>query len=201
MVHLLKHPVKNKIMKNLYLIIICLFITNVFSQTYPLNTLFYDMPNGGYSKDLDNVFQPYLGTWIGTLDNIEYKIELVKMEQHMVTFPDGDYFYDDRVVGKYLVTDLSSGTILYTTMSSVNYDDYRLNGLGSPVNGVFDFMYTDPVCLNHQRIQLKMDSNNANHITFIGILGEWNYTDCGYQNQTDIPMPFPNARGIQLFKQ
>lgn len=178
-----------------------MFITNVYSQTYPLNTLFYDMPNGGYAKDLDNKFQPFLGTWVGNWDNKELKLELIKLNEHLITFPNGDYYYEDLVVGRYIITDLSNGNILHTTMNAVNYNDYRINGLGSPTNGVFDFMYTDPICLNKLMIQLKMNPNNSNEINFISTLGEWNYIDCAYQNQTDIPMPLPNKVGLLLTKQ
>lgn len=184
-------------MKTLLNIILTLTFFNIYSQEgveVPLNTLSFDVQSGTYIKDFDNVFNPFIGTWYGNWENKSFTLILEKSIKQKVMSPDGFYFYEDRIIGKYLVADSISGSILYSTTNITNYEDFQIVNVGFPKNGRFELMFTDNNnCFNSMKIFLKNITNTPNQIKYSTMLDEfWVGLNCPYSNRFDIPIPIPN---------
>ena len=186
-------------MKTLFYITSLLFVSITFAQEgveVPLST-YVDVPNGTYIKDMQNVFQPYIGTWKGiTSDNKEFTLQLVKFTKHLYTFPNGSYYYEDRLRGKYQLKDLTTNVIISNTLNAVNYEDYRIYGIGEPDNGTFDFIFRDTICMNSLRIYLDNIPGSPNQLRYTSFYDSYRSDDCPYANQTEIPLPIPGARKV-----
>ena len=191
---------KSKIMKTLFYITALLLTSVIFGQEgveVPLST-YVDVPNGTYIKDIQNVFQPYIGTWKGvTSDNKEFTLQLVKFTKHLSSYPNGSYYYRDELVGKYQLKDLTTGSIISNTLSAVNYEDYRIYVLGRPINSVLDLIFIDTtLCNNSLRIYIKDIPGSPNQLRYSSFYDTYSSYDCPYANQTEIPLPIPGARKV-----
>ncbi|MCO6174947.1 hypothetical protein NHF50_07790 [Flavobacterium sp. NRK F10] len=185
-------------MKTLFKILTLLLISlNVQCQTVttvvPYRTL--DYPNGAYLKDLDNEFPFWLGTWEGTADNKKYTFTFVLFEQHLITFPNGEYEFKDKVVGKLKVTDLATNQVIYDESSFANFDDYIIKG--NVIYGrefYFGFYDKENHCNNSADFTLVRYDNNPNQILYKNFsYDEYWYWDCSYTDQLDIPMFLPKV--------
>ena len=188
-------------MKTLFYITALLFASITFAQEgveVPLST-YVDVPNGTYIKDMQNVYLPYIGTWKGvTSDNKEFTLQLVKFTKHLSSFPNGSYYYQDELVGKYQLKDLTTGTIISNTLSAFDYKDYRIYALGEPTNGILDLTFIDTVCMNSLRIYLDDVPGSPNQLRYTSVYTEYRSFDCPYTNQIDIPLPVPSALKVVL---
>ena len=189
-------------MKTLFYITSLLFVSITFAQEgveVPLSTYPTQLQNGTYIKDLQNVFQPYIGTWKGvTSDNKEFTLQLVKFTKHLSTFPNGYYYYQDELVGKYQLKDLTTGVIISNTLNAVNYEDYRIYVLGEPLNGILYLTFTDTVCMNGLRIYLDDIPGSPNQLRYSSFYDSYRSYDCPYANQTEIPLPIPGALKVVI---
>ena len=196
---------KFKIMKNIFKSLLLLFSITTYCQEgviVPLNSLIYTIPNGTYFKDLDSIFSPLVGIWKGEKYGKELTIELVKFEHHIVTSPNGNYYYQDRLMGKYKVKDIASGIILSSTMAAANYEDYKIFGLGYVSIGRFDLLFTDSICSNNFLILLENIADSPNQLNYVAFYDEyWDYNNCNYNNRDDIPKSLPFKIDIVLTKQ
>ena len=184
-------------MKNLFNSLICLIFTiNVSSQIttiVPLSS--YNYPNGAYLRDLNNEFLPYVGTWKGVRDNKEYTFVFQIFTEHLFTYPNGEFHYEDVLKAKYEVKDLALDDVIFTTMSAVNFDDFWIDAIGTPDNtGRIDFLFTDVEhCYNAMTFALFTIPGNINQLKY----GVFNYTDCCvtqdcvYIDVLSIPVPIP----------
>ena len=194
-------------MKKLIILILIFFINNYHCQSqigeneYPLGTLSYEAPNGAYIKDVFNEYDKYVGTWEGTLNNKKFTLVIEKKEHQLVTFYD-DVNYKDVLVAKYQWLDLSTQTLLYSTMNVVSFEDYKITSTGKPRNNELYFFYSDEFCGNTIEIDIKL-SNNDTTMKFFGYYGTasegFDPTNCPYTRKIDIPVPFP-MNGITLNK-
>ncbi len=187
-------------MKTLLKIAICLLGIVSYGQEgveVPLST-FGNVPNGTYIKDIDNVYLPYIGVWKGTTtDNKEFTLELVKFTKRKNIYPNGDYNYEDELMGKYQLKDLTTGTILFSTINISNYGDYRIYAVGSPNNGKFELMFTDITCFNSLMLFLGNIVGSPNQLRYTSMYDEWiSYRNCPYSNQGDIPLPLPKPNEV-----
>ena len=189
-------------MKTLFYITLLLLGSITFAQEgveVPLSTYPTQLQNGTYIKDLQNVFQPYIGTWKGvTSDNKEFTLQLVKFTKHLSTFPNGYYYYQDELVGKYQLKDLTTGVIISNTLNAVNYEDYRIYVLGEPLNGILYLTFTDTVCMNGLRIYLDDIPGSPNQLRYSSFYDSYRSYDCPYANQTEIPLPIPGALKVVI---
>lgn len=189
-------------MKTLFYITLLLLGSITFAQEgveVPLSTYPTQLQNGTYIKDLQNVFQPYIGTWKGvTSDNKEFTLQLVKFTKHLSTFPNGYYYYQDELVGKYQLKDLTTGVIISNTLNAVNYEDYRIYVLGEPLNGILYLTFTDTVCMNGLRIYLDDIPGSPNQLRYSSFYDSYRSDDCPYANQTEIPLPIPGALKVVI---
>ena len=179
--------------------LLLLFTLNCNCQTLPLTSP--DEPNnGGYLKDIDNVLPFWVGTWKGTVGNKEYTFQFVTFLHHTVNFPNGDYYYKDKLMGKFKVVDLTTNTVLYDDLSVSNFEDYkiRLSYPGNNIGYVFRFVDDNAHCNNMAKFALFKIPTNPNQIKYLN----FEYTefispsDCIYPEQEDIPMFLPKTELI-----
>ena len=190
-------------MKTLFYITSLLFVSITFAQEgveVPLSTYASQVQNGTYIKDIQNVFQPYIGTWKGvTSDNKEFTLQLVKFTKYTITHPDGSYYYEDRLMGKYQLKNVTTGVIISNTLNAVNYEDYRILCIGGPTNGIYDLMFRDnAVCKNRLRIYLDDIPGSPNQLRYSSFYDSYRSDDCPYANQTEIPLPIPGALKVVI---
>ena len=186
-------------MKNLIKILAVLLIgVNASCQvttTLPIETLHFEAPNGAYLKDMDNKFPFWIDTWEGTVNNKKYIFTILMFQQHLETYPNGEYLYEDLIVSKLKVIDLSTNAVLHDESSYTNYDDFVIKGLYVKENifffGLFD---KENHCNNDVNFIFEKNPNNPNQITYKGFsYDEYQYWDCPYTSQEDIPMFLPKV--------
>ncbi|WP_394758798.1 DUF6705 family protein, partial [Flavobacterium sp.] len=182
-------------------IILILLVTQLAScQIMPLSTL--NAPNGAYLKDLDNTFLPYLGTWEGVLNNKKYTFEFVKFTQRLVMRSNSYSYYRDDLMGKFKVTDLITGSVIYDNLAITNYDQYRIDGTNpSTSRGIcaFYFTDTDANCKNGMEFKLQNVTGQPNQLKYCYFLytDSWTGSDCPYYpNRLAIPVFLPKEELI-----
>ena len=171
-----------------------------FSQILPLNQSPFERPNGCYIKDLNNDLQPYVGTWETTWDNKKFSITIEKVTQHLYTRPNGDSYYKDFLIGKYLVTNLSNNVVIESTLNISNVNDVTLYSVTSGANSKIIFLYKESApCYNRAEITLERNSSNSNVLeySFNQFHSDWlKSPQCTYSKQVDIPVAIPKITMI-----
>lgn len=187
-------------MKRIIVLIVFLFTIKSYCQpgvVVPLNSLDQDIQYGTYIKDIDNTFFPYIGTWKGVLNNKEYTFVFQVFPHHLRSYPNGAYYYEDYLKGKYEVKDLTTGNILYSTISATAFDDFSILCVGSPENNRMDFLFTDSSvnCYNSMTFVLLNTPSNTNQLKYTHFsFGDYRFWDCpNYPNQASIPMFLPTT--------
>ncbi|KQT33042.1 hypothetical protein ASG22_17630 [Chryseobacterium sp. Leaf405] len=101
-------------MKNIFLLII-LFSTLIKSQSVTIDITKSGLgePDGYYRKDLNNLLNPFEGTYIYTNGNKIFKILLKKM----IMQPDGNN-YEDIIIGEYQY--IENGIEKVNTLANIN---------------------------------------------------------------------------------
>lgn len=178
-----------------YFLVMFLVNINASCQTLPLGTTSFDAPNGAYIKDMNNEYSFWEGTWEGTIDNKKYTLIITKFTHHLTTYPSGKYFYEDLVAAKLKVTDLSTNQVIYDESSFSEYDDYIIKCLVIFNNKFICGLYDDEnYCYNNTKFILEKNPNVRNQITYKDFkYSEYQYWDCPYANQEDIPMFLPKV--------
>ena len=182
------------IKKIINLATLLLFTINVNCQVttvIPLDQ--YDYPNGAYKKDLNNELPFYVDTWEGVLNNKKYTFEFVKFTEHLTQY-DSEYFhYEDELMGKFKVVDLATGITLYDNLAATAYEDYNIFLTTLRLGGSFSYIDAQN-CYNTADFQLYKVPGNPNQLNYKWFrLIEYDYFDCPYQNQADIPMFLPTG--------
>ena len=157
-------------MKNLILFIVpLLFIVEGSAQEeiVPLNNDYlYGIPNGVYVKDINNDFYPYVGTWTAVLDDKQYFIRFVLIPHHLISFPNGNSYHKDILVGSYKVTDLS-GNVLQGDLNNINPQETKIQSISYPVNNQLSFMYIDDdLCGYTGKIMTKLNFGSPNTLSY-----------------------------------
>jgi len=168
---------------------------NVNCQTLPLKGL-EEPNNGGYLKDMDNVLPFWVGTWKGQLDNKEYTFEFVSFPHHLWSFPNGDYYYIDELMGKFKVVDLNTNQVLYNDLNVTNFENYKIRFLSYNAYNGYSFSYHDKIdnCFNFVDFRLIKDPANLNQILFTDFMYDgYLHQDCTYTSQEDILMFLPKV--------
>ena len=104
---------KNRIMKYIYIILVVLFTT--FCQSQIINIKNNNEPAipGAYYKDIDNLLNPFEGTWVFSDATRSLKITFIKRTNQF----DGSY-YEDFLIGGYEYK--VNNVILVTTLSNLS---------------------------------------------------------------------------------
>ena len=123
-------------MKNIFTAIFCVtLISCKAQQILPLNTSAYNAPTNSYLKDLNNEFDPFVGTWM-----VYYQgksIKLVVDKEIKIPFEMwGKNFYRDRLMVRYEIKN-QNGQILEATLNKDFTNDVALSieGLKTQENG------------------------------------------------------------------
>jgi hypothetical protein len=183
------------------IVLICI---NVHCQTLPLKTPNFDCPNGAYKKDLDNVFPFWVDTWKGIVDNKEYTFEFVSFTYQMVSFSNGDNFYEDMLKCKFKVVDLTNNQILYNDLHVTNITDFKIKLISYRNNSDFFFLFNDDEsnCYNTVEFFFTKNPLNPDQLFYEG----FEYKDfiptenCTFSNSRDIPIFLP-TRSLTLIRQ
>lgn len=189
-------------MKKIYNFLFLTISISIYSQEgviVPLNTSCLDFQSGTYAKDINNELLPFEGTWFFVNNNIKYTLVLQRLEQVLITRSQSFYFYADQMVAKYEVRELSTNTVLYTTMNATAYDDFEITSIGGVSNGDLQFNFFDRLrCNNNTRILLyKMTFQPGTSIPHqlrfynLGGSGYWEHEGCPYTSSATIPKPLP----------
>lgn len=191
-------------MKTIVKILLLLVISlQMNCQILPLKTFSFDVPNGGYLKDLDNVLPYWEGTWKGTADNKEYTFQFVFFPHQLIVFSSERSYYVDKLVAKFKVKDLTTNNILYDDLGITNFEDYKIK-LGSYTNFNGYMFYSqddDAHCSNMVSFTLVKNNPNLNQATYTAF--EYNSYidfDCPYNDQLSIPLFLPTTN-LVLTKQ
>lgn len=174
------------------------FAINTYSQVtviLPLSS--FDDTNGAYYKDLDNELLTYEGTWEGVLNNKKYTFVFQKFTQQLRSFyPFSDsYAYHDELKGKFKVTDITTNTIIYSSLNAINYDEFPIFGIVKPYHNRFQFIFTDTDenCSNTLEFYLENIQNQTNQLkySYFNYDGWWNKDCTTYSDRMDIPVNLP----------
>lgn len=168
------------------------------AQIVDVNTSAIRMTQGGYyAKDSNNEFDPYLGTWEATWNNKKITLYLSKVTHYYKTDVDLGHYYEDFVVGKYIVVDLTTGAELENTTGITNLDDVPIKSTVLIRNkNQLRFLYsnrtpTSADCDILSTIILTRDLTNPNILTYKYFVSNYKYEGCPYTNLDDIPLNIP----------
>lgn len=182
----------------IYLLLVqCLYSVAQVGEILPLSLRTTETPNGTYFQDEEFLFQPFIGTWQGTFDtgvNAKlFRLTLSKVNHHLNSYPDGSYFYEDILIGKYIVTNIATGEIIENTTTELNPDNAELNSM-LPHDNKLNFNFTDiDRCYNSGTVYLIINPTNSNELQYHFVLDDfWINTGCTYLSKYDIPIPIPD---------
>lgn len=186
-----------------YIIIVALIITNTYGQVgeiIPLNPpIETEIQNGTYIQDMYFDFAPYVGTWEGNWttgsNNKIFRLKIEKITRHLISHPNGHYYYQDLIIGKYTITETVSGNIIASTMSVLDPNLAKLvsEGFRLETNSC-SFVYSDPdLCEITGTVILTRDLLNPNTLNYkYKYLETWINKNCQfYGNPNGIPIPIP----------
>lgn len=193
-------------MKYIYIISIVLSVSfNVQSQQgniLPLNHDILSAGNGDYIKDIDNAYLPYLGNWETFWDGKKMNVTIEKNTKQLITFPNGDYYYEDYLIIKFRVIDLATQLEFANSYGISNLKDAKITSSGPVNNSQLSFLYMDPdLCNNSGKIKLIRNLGNPNELFYQYRFDEfWIPDDCPYLTQAEIPIYIPTVN-VTLIKQ
>ncbi len=159
----------------------------------PLNTSFLDIPSGTYKKDLNNVLDPYIGVWKGTLNSRRFTLYIDKYERKLFPQSNGDYYYCDILIGRYEYINLNTGEVYQDNSYNWNFDEAKITSLSKPKNNLFTFRFRDSdYCLNTATITLVGDPTIGQIGYRYNYVGDWNMVNnCPYTHPSQMPIPIP----------
>lgn len=105
---------------NLKILLLLFFYVSVFSchaQILPLKTSLLNIPNNAHVKDLDNVLNPFVGTYKANFQGNEITLYITKVEDKLEV-RSTKQFYRDALVVKYIVK--NGGLILQDTKNFIS---------------------------------------------------------------------------------
>jgi hypothetical protein len=185
-------------MKKYITLLICVAnIINIYSQEgveVPLNTPIFDIQSGTYQKDLDNRLNPYTGAWEGTWQGKKFTLVIDKIIKKLHTSESGFYYYEDILIGRYKITNLSDGVIIENNLNEQNLDLIKIENTSTGKSSKLYLIYLDKdLCSNTGQILLK-GNPSSNQLIYTFNYGEfWMKEDCPYLNKSDIPVPIPTV--------
>jgi hypothetical protein len=155
-------------MKTLNIIIIALLSIHCKAQTPIIDVIGTRMgqPDGYYVKDINNLLNPFEGTYLYTNGNTSFKIILVKKVQQF----NGRY-YEDLIIGEYQY--IENGIEKVNTLNQINtvYNDQRSHNIDGNwiVNNNFR-MWRCPTCaVNEKRLSLSIRDVATDRYAHIGM--------------------------------
>ncbi|WP_130733944.1 DUF6705 family protein [Flavobacterium sp. J27] len=185
-----------------YIVLVLLFSTTTFAQTLeekPLGTFFNPNENKHvYYKDVNNLLNKYVGTWVFDDGTHYFKIQFYKETFHRET-PIGNKkitIFTDRIVGHYQYK--LNGVVIY----DVTDNRYVHSTSGAFFNGLRIF-YDEPTnasCGRSIMGKVTLDYSNSNNIEQL----TWNRTDTNFETIWCQPFdktPYKTPTNMILIKQ
>jgi hypothetical protein len=153
-------------------IIIHLLQINSFAQVPISNTIpvesktFLDCTPGTYLKDINGIYNPYLGNWTWTNGNEKITFTFKKITQYYWA----EFFtYADFVVADYKYTNANGIVIIDTSLitnGSTNIEDYKMFSGGGISNNKFPFSFKDVLLSKSGRIIFTLSNTNPNQMSY-----------------------------------
>lgn len=116
-------------MKNILIVVLLIVtITSCKAQIIAVENFEdypYELPDGAYIKDVNNVLDKYVGTWKGSYDNKNYEFRIIKFTEVNTKYSLN--YKEDMLLMRYKITS-SSGTVLANTLSLPNDSPYIIRG-------------------------------------------------------------------------
>src|SRR5690606_12129192 len=104
-------------------IVMCMFTAlSAYSQEgviVPLSTS-SEVKQGTYLKDISNDLAPYTGFWEGTWNGNQILFKVSKKLKHKESFPSGYYYYNDELIVRYKITNMSDNTVIADNLNESN---------------------------------------------------------------------------------
>ncbi len=131
---------------------------------YPNNDNF-NIQDGFYFKDVNNLLDPYVGVWIGNYDGKTLKLDISIQEKVF-----GVRIYFDKLLIKYKITD-SNGQDLVNTLNMFDSYKYHMNGnffSDSPLKYYADYTGYEYECNQTGTTVIELIDNNTMSLWVIG---------------------------------
>lgn len=157
--------------------------------------------NGVYYKDLNGIYDPYLGVWKGEANGRLYEFHIVKFIKVRHDFRLGKFHFKDEVRIKFEVRDVGTQFILYSSLSALARNDYPIFGDITAELTIFYFSDSIQNCYNEALFGLERVIENPNQLNYANYryLGPQKPT-CSYASPADIPIFLP-TQNLVLAKQ
>lgn len=112
------------------------------AQNYPLNTYYKDIPVNGHIKDINNVYEKYVGVWKANIANKEVILYVTKQNDRRIKLLNNEY-YEDVLLIKYKVSVNNQ-----EVESTQNFADNKINIIsdGTDLDQSISFTYTGGKC-------------------------------------------------------
>lgn len=125
----------------------------------------FGQPDGYYSKDINNLLNPFQGTYIYANGNTSLKIELVKKIQQY----NGRY-YEDLIIGEYQY--IENGIQKINTLSNlnINYSNQSIKHAISGkliVNNNFRYWKCPQCSINEKRLSTGIKDRSTNRFAYL----------------------------------
>ena len=165
-------------MKNILMTLIVCNTIFISAQTIPVEGYVdykYDIPDGAYIKDVNNVLDKFVGTWTGTYDQKNYSFFVTKVKMYF------DYvkFTEDILLMRYTITDAGGNTIEDTTKLP---DDHELVIEGQYMDEggkyVLDYIGREFFCGQGGDVLIGMMEGSNNTQMFLTVFGSETWPSC-----------------------
>jgi hypothetical protein len=150
--------------------------------------------NGTYIKDTNNEFNPFVGTWVGTENGRELRLRIVKIIKLLNSHANGDYYYYDRLVAFYRITDIASGDIIEDNLDELDNTLARIKSIGRPKNNKLNFLHSQDAEHCYKSTGIGLKGNPAtNQLLYYSKTEGWFETTsgCNYGSIDEIPDIIP----------
>ena len=166
----------------------------------PLNT--WDAKSGTYLKDINNELNPYIGTWEGTWANKKFSLKIEKLLKVRHTSENGFYNYEDKLIGRYKVINLSDGSVLEDNFGQQNLSLIKIESTSSKrFENRFNFIYIDKDLCSIVGEIVFIGNPATNQLQYNFMYDEWDYNNCQYPEIIDIPVKIPTIYNLIMTRQ
>lgn len=154
-------------MKKFLYIFSIFFTTFCFSQNPIINILNENgsAKTNAYYKDVDNILNPFTGTYIYTNGNNQLKIQLIKM-----TLQFNGRYYEDLLIGEYQY--IENGVEIINTLGNINenyINQHKHNIVGNIIIDNPNFrMWKCPTCdINEKRVMITISDDLSKRFGYL----------------------------------
>ena len=115
-----------------------------------------EVPDGAYIKDVNNIFDNFLGTWNGTWEGKNYSFIITEQTYSFLGI------MEDRLLMRYLITDGTTGSVLIDTTGLPDNDTFTTRGSYLHENNeTYELSYGGYGCNQRGFILIALINNNT----------------------------------------